>query len=475
MKHAYPVTAVIAVVLLFVFSGSYAQTSCPNFPDMKQKKVTGLTIGSYIKGLLEYTPPGYNPAGTTVYPLIIYFHGVGEMGNGTSSDLCNILTPTNENDIPLPERIEDGQLPTNAANQFIILSPQYIPYTYPTNYPSAPDVQAMINYAIINYKVDISRIYLTGMSSGSNMVIEYVAASQDNAERVAAIAISSLCSSVGNNPNGPAHIAAADLPVWEVHCGTDATCHDSIAGNWVQRINSQPTPPSPQAQQTILGAGTCAPGQHNAWNTLYDPAFTTTGTNVYDWFLQFNRGALLPANLKNYTAVLRGGKVHVEWTTTAENNTDRFILEKANGSSLQYTPVATITAAGASSTEKRYVLIDDQPSKGVNLYRLVLVNKDGRRENFDTKRVNVPNGQGGYVNIPTPIKGVMMLYVNVERTQNVNITVHDLNGRIVYRSNKSFAPGLSENRVNVASLPSGTYFVKVAGQEFNETRKVVIN
>lgn len=472
MKHAYSARAVAAAFLLFLCCTSFGQTTCPNFPNMKHKKVPNVSIGSYIKGLLEYTPPSYNPAGTATYPLIIYFHGVGEIGDGSASSLCNILTTSNEFDVPLPERIEDGDLPANAANQFIILSPQYNRYTYPTDYPSAPDVSAMIDYAILNYKVDVSRIYLTGMSSGANMVIEYVAASQSNAERVAAIAMASLCSSVGNNPNGPARIAAADLPVWEVHCGTDATCDDSIAENWVLRINSQPTPPSPQAQQTVLN--TCAPGQHNAWNTLYDPNFTLTGTNVYDWLLQFNRSALLPASLKNYTASLRGGKVHVEWTTTSESNTDRFILEKANGS-MQYTPVGSVLAAGASSVEKRYVLIDEQPSKGINLYRLALVNKDGRTEYYDVKRVNVLNGQSGNITIPTPVKGVMSLYINVERTQMLNITMYDLNGRILHRSSKQFAPGQSENRINVAGMPSGSYFVKIEGLDFSETRKVVVN
>src|SRR4030095_3936830 len=42
----------------------FAQTSCPGFPNMIQVKRPNLTIGTYIKGLLEYTPPGYNPLGT---------------------------------------------------------------------------------------------------------------------------------------------------------------------------------------------------------------------------------------------------------------------------------------------------------------------------------------------------------------------------------------------------------------------------
>jgi predicted peptidase len=458
---------------------------------MVQVKRPNLTIGTYLKGLLEYTPPGYNPAGTTLYPVMIYFHGVGEIGSGSSTDLCKILSlnapdnnANNPFDIPLPERIERGELPTITYNggphPFIVLSPQYNQYSFPGNYPSAPDVSAMIDYALANYKIDPERIYLVGMSSGSNMIIEYAAASQANAERVAAIAMASLCSSVGNNPNGPANIAAADLPVWEVHCTNDNNpfCPDSISTNWINAINAQSPPPTPLAKKTTLpiSGWPCINGnEHNTWNTLFDPAFTVDGVNVYNWLAQYSRNESLPADIVNYTASLRSGKVYVEWTTTAESNTRYFVLERANAA-MQYQEIGRVGAAGVSSQTKKYVLIDDQPQRGANLYRLVLVNLDGKKEYYDIKRVSLPNSSGaGVVNIPNPVKGTLSVYVNVEQSQQVRILVHDLNGKTVQRSSRLFTPGVSENKIDVTSLPTGTYFIKVEGETFSVTKKVLIN
>src|SRR2546423_706876 len=153
------------VFIVISFQALLAQTSCPGFPSMVEKKKPNINIGSYIKGYLEYTPPGYNPIGTQLYPLIIYFHGVGEEGTGSSSDLCKILTlyspaytENNPFDIPLPERIERHELPSVSLNgttyDYIVLSPQYNQYSYPTAYPSAADVEAMINYAVANYRVN---------------------------------------------------------------------------------------------------------------------------------------------------------------------------------------------------------------------------------------------------------------------------------------------------------------------------------
>ncbi|HYC28030.1 MAG TPA: T9SS type A sorting domain-containing protein, partial [Chitinophagaceae bacterium] len=314
------------------------------------------------------------------------------------------------------------------------------------------------------------------------------ATSVTNARRIAGIALASLCSSVGNYPNGPNNIAAANLPVWAVHCLNDdfnpnptpsnPGCPDTLVNNWINRINSHVPPPSPLAKKTTLPTGSysCNTGfTHNTWNTLYDPNFVIDGTNIYNWFIQYSRlgAGALPAGIKNYNAVLRGGKVYVEWTTTAENNTDRFVLERSNGNST-FQEVASVTAAGTSNTDKKYVLIDEQPGKGNNLYRLALVNKDNQRDYFDVKRVSLPNS-GGYVNIPSPVRGSLVMYVNVDRSQNVRVSMHDLNGKTLYRSNRLFTPGISEDRVDVTGFAAGTYLVKVEGENFSVTRKIVVN
>lgn len=492
--YAYLKRLSFVVALLMLLSSALGQDACPGFPSMKQKKRPNLTIGTYIKGLLEYTPAAYNPSGTQLYPLIIYFHGLAETGSGSSTDLCKILslnapsyTDNNPFDIPLPERIERNELPSVTQNSttynYIVLSPQYNQYNYPGAYPSAADVSAMIDYALANYKVDPGRIYLTGMSSGANMVMEYAATSVANSRRVAGIVLSSLCSSVGNYPNGPSNIATADLPVWAIHCINDdfpgnPGCPDSLVNNWINKINTASNPPAVPAKKTTLPTAgyTCNTGfTHNTWNLTYDPAFVIDGRNVYQWFIQYARtgSGALPAAMKNYTAALRGGKVYVEWTTTAENNTARFVLEKAT-SNMQYQEVVGVAAAGASSIEKKYVLVDEQPSKGTNLYRLALINLDGRKEYFDVKRISLPDA-GSTVNIPGPVRGMMSVYLNVDRTQNVSILVHDINGKAIHRLNKLFTPGVSETRVNMSTAPSGTYFVKVEGQGFSVTRKVVVN
>jgi hypothetical protein len=483
------VKILFASVVFLSAKHAQSQTSCPGFPSMIEKKVPNVSISTYINGYLEYTPPGYDPGGIQLYPLIIYFHGVGEVGPGTSTSLCSILslnnagTDNNPFDIPLPERIERGELPTvmsggNSYN-YIVLSPQYSGYNFPSAYPSAPDVEQMINYAVAHYKVDPNRIYLTGMSAGANMVMEYVGSSFSRANRVAAIAMASECSSVGNFPGGPSNIAQANLPVWEVHCINDDNgfCQDTISSNWINAINAQMPPPNPLAKKTTLPitGWPCNTGfTHNTWNTLYNPAFTDGGLNFYNWLIQFSNDASLPVNMKDYSASLENSKVVVEWTTTNESNTDRFILERS-ATGQQFDMVAQTSAAGYSVVLKNYTLIDDQPLAGISYYRLSLINKDNRQEYFAVKKINNPNSLAGKVNIPNPVRGTLNIYLNLDKQERVQIQLFDLNGRLLKEVKKDFYAGTSNQAIDVTGFSHGSYLIRVSSETIAINRTIIIN
>ena len=461
-----------ALSLFFVLIVADAIGQCPNFPSMRQTPHT-VDIGSYVKGYLEYLPPDYST--TNLHPLIIYFHGAGEVGDGTPSSLCNLLTPTNGFDIPFPERIEQpGFSPTVTNNghtySYVIMSPQYLKYDFPGNqYPRAADVEAVINYAISLYgnKIDRNRIYLTGMSSGANMIVDYATSSLTRAGNIAGIFSVAFCTIA--DPSGTSNIANANLPYWGVHCGGDLECTFAQHQRWVDDINGNTPPPNPLAKLTRLD---CA--FHNAWNTAYDPAFTDGGLNFLNWAIQYSRNFALPAKLKSYSVRLDKSKALIEWTTVSELNADRFIVERANSNQV-FQAIGETPAAGNSSTEKKYSVIDDQPGPGLNLYRLAILNKDGQKEYFDIKKLNNPTGWSGIVSVPNPVRGTMSIYLTLERKERVQIQLLDLNGRLLKEIKKDFFPGVTENKIDVSALSHGTYLLRVNGESASVNKKILIN
>ena len=175
MKNAtYSIRRFCYVIVLFLTCLAVKAQQVP-------RGLTASSNGVFI-GFYEYTPTNYNANPTTKYPLIIFLHGIGERGNGTS-ELPNVLGQG------IPKYISQGSTMTFYWNgqweTFLVLSPQLS-----RNYGDWQNfyVDEMLNYAKANLRIDTNRIYLTGLSLGGGGVWRYASSSLANARKFAAIA-----------------------------------------------------------------------------------------------------------------------------------------------------------------------------------------------------------------------------------------------------------------------------------------------
>ena len=264
---------------------------------------TGLFIGFY-----EYKPTNYNANPAKKYPLIIFLHGIGERGNGTT-ELPSILANG------IPKYINAGHTMTFTSlsgqqETFLVLSPQLS-----SSYWSWQNVYVdeMLKYAKQNLRIDTNRIYLTGLSLGGGGTWKYVSGSLGNAKQFAAIATvcgtcdwSNLCSTV----------VAANLPVWSFHAQDDGTVPVSCTNNAINSINS--CNPLVKPIKSIYPTG-----NHWIWDRAYDTVNNFHNPNVFEWFL---------GNAKN---------LPVNATPVANAGPDRIIT----------LPLSTISLNGSSSTD----------------------------------------------------------------------------------------------------------------------------
>src|SRR5215203_3469076 len=254
-------TSLMAIIFIAFFAHSYAQVQTP-----KYVSTTGNSGGFY-----EYLPSGYWGSGQT-YPLIVFIHGVGELGDGVGQ-LSSVLNGG------LPRVISSGQFPSSfnvgGVNQgFLVISPQF------RNWPSNSDVNDVINYAIQNYRVNTSRIYVTGLSMGGGVTWETAAA---YASRIAAIV--PVCGASYPEQNRAKSIASANVAVWATHNDYDGTVPSFYTKDYVSYISQA----GGNAKKTIWGSAS-----HDAWSQTYDPNFRENGLNIYEWMLQYQKGGWTP-------------------------------------------------------------------------------------------------------------------------------------------------------------------------------------
>ena len=250
--------------------------SASSFAQQVAKSMTssaGLFVGFY-----DFRPPGYVASNTAKkYPLIIFLHGIGERGNGTT-DLPNVCANG------IPRNIKWGSTMTYTVNgvteSFLVLSPQL-----DTKYGGWVNgyVDAMLEYAKANLNYDPDRVYLTGLSAGGGGTWDYVSNKAGNAGIFAAIA--PVCGS-SYTAYGMCYIAQAHLPVWAFHAVDDGTVPVSMTQNAIAMINKCSPAPNPAPKVTYYAAGL---GGHGIWYMSYDETHTYANPNLYEWFLSKRR------------------------------------------------------------------------------------------------------------------------------------------------------------------------------------------
>src|SRR6266545_525242 len=250
-------------------SDSGAKTDAPRdvvAADAPSKaRQTARPIGMpYAKnGYWEYLPPGYGDG--TGRPLLVFWHGVGEDGNGGAADLAKVLAHGP------PKLINLNQWP--ADRPFVVLSPQH----GSSGCPTATEIHDFITFAMGNYVVDSSRVYLTGLSCGALGSWSYLG--QFQGQQVVAAALIAGNASTAYNAAGCALLNQVAL--WSFHGDADQSV--AIAPDTAGMTNFRACPaPHKDAKYTVYPGV----GHEGSWTMTYD---LSAGNDIYTWMLAQHR------------------------------------------------------------------------------------------------------------------------------------------------------------------------------------------
>ncbi|MFL5719586.1 MAG: hypothetical protein ACJ778_03805 [Chloroflexota bacterium] len=246
-------------------------------------------------GFDEYLPPSYSATGDQS-PLVLFFHGYGETGDGNPEALGSLVNAG------IPKYINVGGWPT--ARPFVVLAPQHVEgpgafdFSSCDNQPlfngscnmqvqhdldnaspafcTTPDeVDAFIDYAVAHYNVDPARVYVTGLSCGAFGIWEYLAKYHSDLKVAAAIPIAG-----DGRPGSSGHYCdLAAAPLWAFHGLRDETVDPNGSIEPMEALAACPGVPADEARLTVY-----PDRDHNSWDPAYGGA---DGNDIYSWMLGF--------------------------------------------------------------------------------------------------------------------------------------------------------------------------------------------
>lgn len=188
-------------------------------------------------------PDGYEEDEQKTWPLVVFLHGAGERGEDLEK--VKIHGP--------PMRVGEGY-----SFPFVLVSPQCPAGEWWTEQP----VLELIDHLEATYRIDASRIYLTGLSMGGYGTWHFACEAPD---RFAAIA--PVCG--GGTPYKMRWIS--HLPVWAFHGDADSVVPVEETTRLIAALKKQG---NESTKMTIY------PGvAHNSWTETYNNA------DLYSWLL----------------------------------------------------------------------------------------------------------------------------------------------------------------------------------------------
>lgn len=203
-----------------------------------------------------------------------------------------------------------------------------------------------------------------------------------------------------------------------------------------------------------------------------DPA--GTGTDVLDGDDLVN----LPVELLTFTAQGTGGGLVVQWSTSSETNNAGFRLSLARGDEGFSDAGRFVPGVGVSSTvtDYRETLTGLEP--GRYQLRLRQIDTDGTESVIASTPAQVQVDGEVFVRPmqPHPVTQSSMMEMTVNESQHVRVTLFDVLGRRVGQLHDGIVRGNTPLALELdgSGLAAGTYLVRITGERFARTERVVI-
>ncbi len=179
--------------------------------------------------------------------------------------------------------------------------------------------------------------------------------------------------------------------------------------------------------------------------------FNLTGTTT-NYVAQPTVLVVLPVTYKSFTAKRQGTNVLVEWSTLQEQNTAYFILQHSTNER-DWKNISQQQASGNSNTLTQYNFIHQQPAKGLNLYRLMQTDKDGKSSLSKVIKINLDQINAGRI-LSTYITDNR---IRLQLDKPTDIALFTAEGRLLMK--RKLAAG--QQVINVSNYTKGIYLLKL--------------
>ena len=227
------------------------------------------------------------------------------------------------------------------------------------------------------------------------------------------------------------------------------------------------------AMYTLNCAPTIPASPNNCGSgVVYGPATTTLDPSVPSAGLIFTESSTLPVELVQFVATRNPDQtIRLSWATAQEINSASFDVERS-ADLVSWTIIGNVKAKGYASTTTNYSYNDEFPLAGTGYYRLKMIDLDGKYLYSKILTVSSDNMSQPLVVYSNPFSDAIRVKVNVDRAENLTLTVSDIIGKTYLKQSYNAQAGDNLITLVPAGAASGMYILHIQGNTYAQTVKL---
>jgi hypothetical protein len=178
--------------------------------------------------------------------------------------------------------------------------------------------------------------------------------------------------------------------------------------------------------------------------------------------------APLPVNLLNYSAKVKSGQVHIEWSLATNEPSNVYILETSVDEH-KYILLTSIQYNIDNSSLMKHAYIDETYQGGQLYYRLSEISIDGTKKELGIRRVNAPINSPAAITIsPNPADAFVRITMELGAAP-ISYKIYSSEGSLVLCGTTS-----NDGIISLQDLAAGVYFMSFPDQSISY-KKILIS
>lgn len=270
---------------------------------------------------------------------------------------------------------------------------------------------------------------------------------------------------------------------WSITENTAGGSVASVKFGWIQ---GQELPGFDIKSDVMIGRwdGTCWNPTHaviSGSGSSEDPFIAlTSGLSAFSYFVVGNDGAL-PVELTNFSYIVTGRELRLNWKTATEKNSNTFDVERKELNNNKWEHRGSIKANFMSNSPKDYSYFESNLDAGKYFYRLRMNDNDGSFQYSNTVAVEI-NKPGRFAllqNYPNPFNPSTLINYELPADAHVLIEVYDVKGgKVSCLVNEFRKAGFYSVEFNAPGsgnhLSSGIYFYRMSAITANGSKLSIV-